>query len=175
LILDNLCKSAAGPLPYNKLTPLSILKWRDAKADRPEAANSLIKALRQLYTFAVGYRHATKNPAKDVKYSEGRFGRLSFMVERGNHALRGLPSRRLEGETCTGALALHRATPVGHRVFWTAASAGRMASLHSAEKPGAQANHAGCNGSPRTPKHNRCDAIRNANVFGDRIRASLHG
>jgi len=71
LILDNLCKSAAGPLPYNKLTPLSILKWRDAKADRPEAANSLIKALRQLYTFAIEYRHATKNPAKDVKYLKG--------------------------------------------------------------------------------------------------------
>src|SRR5580704_3879684 len=46
LILDGLCKRGAGPLPYNKLTPLSILKWRDAKADRPEAANALIKALR---------------------------------------------------------------------------------------------------------------------------------
>ena len=71
LILDGLCKSAAGPLPYNKLTPLSILKWRDAKADRPEAAKSLIKALRQLYAFAIEYRHATKNPAKDVKYLKG--------------------------------------------------------------------------------------------------------
>jgi integrase len=68
LIIDGLCDSGAGPLPYNKLTPLSILKWRDAKADRPEAANSLIKALRQLYAFAIEYRHATKNPAKDVKY-----------------------------------------------------------------------------------------------------------
>jgi integrase len=72
LILDGLCKSAAGPLPYNKLTPLSILKWRDAKADRPEAANSLIKALRQLYAFAIEYRHATKNPAKDVNYLKGK-------------------------------------------------------------------------------------------------------
>jgi integrase len=71
LILDGLCKRGAGPLPYNKLTPLSILKWRDAKADRPEAANALIKALRQLYAFAIEYRHATKNPAKDVKYLKG--------------------------------------------------------------------------------------------------------
>jgi integrase len=57
--------------PFNKLTPLSILKWRDAKADRPEAANALIKALRQLYAFSIEYRHATKNPAKDVKYLKG--------------------------------------------------------------------------------------------------------
>jgi integrase len=71
LILDGMCKSAAGPLPYNKLTPLSILKWRDAKADRPEAANALIKALRQLYAFAIEYRHAIKNPAMDVKYLKG--------------------------------------------------------------------------------------------------------
>jgi integrase len=71
LILDGLCKRGAGPLPYNKLTPLSILKWRDAKADWPESANALIKALRQLYAFAIEYRHATKNPAKDVKYLKG--------------------------------------------------------------------------------------------------------
>lgn len=71
LILDGLCKSGAGPLPFNKLTPISILKWRDAKADTPEAANSLIKALRQLYAFAIEYRHATKNPAKEVKYLKG--------------------------------------------------------------------------------------------------------
>jgi integrase len=71
LILDGLCKRGAGPLPYNKLTPLSILKWRDAKADRPEAANALIKALRQLYTFAIEYRYAARNPAKDVKYLKG--------------------------------------------------------------------------------------------------------
>jgi integrase len=68
LILEGLCKSRAGPLPGNKLTPLSILKWRDAKCDRPEAANALIKSLRQLYGFAVEYRHCTKNPAKEVRY-----------------------------------------------------------------------------------------------------------
>jgi len=68
LILNGLCERGAGPLPFARLTPLSILKWRDDKADTPEAANSLIKALRQLYAFAIEYRHATRNPAKDVKY-----------------------------------------------------------------------------------------------------------
>lgn len=67
-ILEGLCQKGAGPLPYIKLTSLSILHWRDSKVDRPEAANGLIKALRQLFAFAVEYRYATRNPAKDVKY-----------------------------------------------------------------------------------------------------------
>jgi integrase len=71
LILEGLCESGAGPLPYNRLTTVSIMKWRDAKADRPEAANALIKALRQLYAFAIEYRHAAKNPANDVRYLKG--------------------------------------------------------------------------------------------------------
>lgn len=68
LILDGLCLKGAGPLPFGRLTPLSILQWRDSKADRPEAANSLIKALRQLFSFAVEYRYAERNPAKEVRY-----------------------------------------------------------------------------------------------------------
>ncbi len=66
-----MCASGAGPLPFSKLTATSILRWRDSKADRPEAANSLIKALRQLFAFAIEYRLATKNPAKDVRYLKG--------------------------------------------------------------------------------------------------------
>ena len=68
LILDGLCLKGAGPLPYGRLTSLSILQWRDSKSDRPEAANSLVKALRQLFAFAVEYRYAERNPAKEVKY-----------------------------------------------------------------------------------------------------------
>jgi integrase len=71
LILDGLCATGAGPLPYSKLTATSILRWRDSKSDRPEAANSLIKALRQLFAFAIEYRLARKNPAKDVRYLKG--------------------------------------------------------------------------------------------------------
>src|ERR1700731_3231517 len=31
LILEGLSASGAGPLPFNKLTPASILRWRDSK------------------------------------------------------------------------------------------------------------------------------------------------
>jgi hypothetical protein len=48
--IDGLSHSGGGPLPYNKLALLSKLRWRDAKLDRPEAANALINARRQLST-----------------------------------------------------------------------------------------------------------------------------
>ena len=85
-ILEGLCLKGAGPLPYSKLTPLGILQWRDSKADKPESANGLIKALRQLFAFAVEYRYANRNPAKDVKYlksfSEGHHSWTEEEIDR---------------------------------------------------------------------------------------------
>jgi hypothetical protein len=57
LILDGLSHSGGGPLPSNKVALLSILRWRDAKLDRPEAANALIKARRQLSTLPPQKNH----------------------------------------------------------------------------------------------------------------------
>ncbi len=39
---------------------------RDELAEKPEAANNLVKALRQLYGFATEYDLAERNPARDV-------------------------------------------------------------------------------------------------------------
>ena len=36
--------------------------------DRPEAANGFLKAVRALFSFAVEYDIADRNPAKDVRY-----------------------------------------------------------------------------------------------------------
>jgi integrase len=71
LILQRLCASGAGPLPFRRMTATSILKWRDSQADRPEAANSLVKALRQLFAFAIEYRLTDNNPAKEIRYLRG--------------------------------------------------------------------------------------------------------
>lgn len=40
-------------------------------SDRPEAANSMVKALRQLYKFALLYDHHDDNPAEKVEYLKG--------------------------------------------------------------------------------------------------------
>jgi integrase len=67
LILDPLCQRD-GDKPYALLEPRHIRKRRDEKAAYPEAANGLIKALRQVFNFAVENDIADRNPARDVPY-----------------------------------------------------------------------------------------------------------
>ena len=71
--LDGVCAQLiggrpAGDLPFALMEPRHVAKLRDEKAAFPEAANNLVKALRQLFVWACSaeYGHATKNPARDV-------------------------------------------------------------------------------------------------------------
>lgn len=66
-ILDKVAEKA-GSLPFARLEARHVRKWRDAKAETPEAANGLVKALRQVFSFAVETELADRNPAKDVPY-----------------------------------------------------------------------------------------------------------
>ncbi len=68
-ILDAICQRA-GAFPFADMEPRHVAKIRDEKAATPEAANSYVKALRQLFVWAClpEYGHATKNPARDVGY-----------------------------------------------------------------------------------------------------------
>jgi len=66
-ILDRLCQTE-GDKPFKLMTARHIRERRDAMADRPEAANGMVKALRQLFRFAINYDHAERNPAQDVEY-----------------------------------------------------------------------------------------------------------
>ena len=75
-ILDGICERLAsdgsgervGDFSYAEIEPRDIAKLRDEKATTPEAANNLVKVLRQLFTWACSneYRLAEKNPARDV-------------------------------------------------------------------------------------------------------------
>ncbi len=66
-LLDRIC-AKDGDKPYAMMEPRHVRARRDQNADRPEAANAMVKALRQLFNFAIEYDHATSNPAKDVPY-----------------------------------------------------------------------------------------------------------
>lgn len=66
-ILENFCEKD-GEKPYKELEARHIRKRRDARTDTPEAANGMIKALRQVFTYAIANDLATRNPAKDVPY-----------------------------------------------------------------------------------------------------------
>lgn len=50
---------------------MDVRKIRDKKAELPEAANARVKALRQLFKWAIEADEATSNPAKDVPYLKG--------------------------------------------------------------------------------------------------------
>lgn len=71
LILDGICTSKVGDvergtLPFALMQPRHIRQLRDEKADRPEAANSRVKALRQLFAWAKENEYIKSNPALDV-------------------------------------------------------------------------------------------------------------
>ena len=66
-ILDRICETD-GDKPYATMEARHVRKRRDDHAKKPEAANAMIKALRQLFAFALEYELAERNPAKDVPY-----------------------------------------------------------------------------------------------------------
>jgi integrase len=67
LILDGFSASC-GALPFGLMEAKHIRRWRDLRADRPEAANALVKALRQVFKWGIAAGHCGRNPAKDVPY-----------------------------------------------------------------------------------------------------------
>lgn len=65
-ILDNFCEKH-GDKRYAVLQPQHIRKLRDKMIDRPGAANNLLKALRQVFKYAVNYGLLDINPVAVVE------------------------------------------------------------------------------------------------------------
>lgn len=65
-ILTNFCEQH-GHRRYSQLMPRHLRKIRNEKLDTPEAANGLLKVLRQLFNFAIEYDLAERNPVIGVK------------------------------------------------------------------------------------------------------------
>jgi len=57
----------SGDKPFKMMLPRHIRGRRDEMMATPEAANTMIKVLRQLFRFAVRYDHHDTNPAADVE------------------------------------------------------------------------------------------------------------
>ncbi len=65
-ILDAICREH-GTKPFTRMETKHVrLQIRDPKAATPEAANGRVKALRQVFRWAVEVGHASANPARDV-------------------------------------------------------------------------------------------------------------
>ena len=71
-ILERFCQHKGdGDKPFALLLPRHVRIRRDEMSDRPEAANGMVKALRQLYRFALRYDLHDDNPAEKVEYLKG--------------------------------------------------------------------------------------------------------
>ncbi len=66
-MLEDLCEKD-GDKPFALLEPRHVRSLRDKKAEFPEAANARVKALRQVFKWAVEAGHAARNPAREVPY-----------------------------------------------------------------------------------------------------------
>lgn len=70
-ILENFC-ALHGHKRFAQLRPRHLRQIRDGMTDRPDAANSLLKALRQVFKYAVAYDHLESNPVLDVERLKSR-------------------------------------------------------------------------------------------------------
>ncbi|MCD1633250.1 tyrosine-type recombinase/integrase, partial [Martelella mediterranea] len=71
-ILERFCQNNGdGDKPFKMMMPRHIRKRRDEMVDRPEAANGMVKALRQLHKYAVRYDLHDANPAEKIEYLSG--------------------------------------------------------------------------------------------------------
>ena len=65
-ILDGICREH-GTKPFARMETKHVrIQIRDPKAATPEAANGRVKALRQVFKWAVEVGYASNNPARDV-------------------------------------------------------------------------------------------------------------
>lgn len=79
-ILDNICESEVdtpsgrmrrGDLPYAEMRAKHVRGVRDEKIGFPEAANSRVKALRQVFTWALNEEHVALDPTAGVELLPG--------------------------------------------------------------------------------------------------------
>jgi len=72
-LLERFCQHKNdGDKPFRLLQPKHLRERRDEMVDRPEAANGMLKAVRQLFKYALNYDHHDRNPAMDVEYLKSK-------------------------------------------------------------------------------------------------------
>jgi integrase len=59
-------------LPLPRFSPKAVRALRDRRADKREAANARLKAMRQAFAYGVSAALTETNPARDVPYLQGR-------------------------------------------------------------------------------------------------------
>jgi hypothetical protein len=122
-------------MPTSKVRTLT-----DRKASTPEAANSRLKALRQVFVFGINSDLVERNPARDVPYIRtGSQGFHTWTIEE----VQQYEARHPVGTKARLALGL---------LLFTGqppARKGRLAHLHPSKEPEPEAGHSFHSGPPR--------------------------
>ena len=63
-VLDNLCRRH-GNKPADRMEPRHVRMLRDEHVDRPEAANAIVKALRQIFVSGI-----VTNAVKRIRHAK---------------------------------------------------------------------------------------------------------
>ena len=71
-----------GDLPFRSLKPAQVRKIRDQYAEKPEAANNLMKALAQVFKYAVEYELREDNPVTGIGKLKTRTGGIASWSEK---------------------------------------------------------------------------------------------
>jgi integrase len=80
-LIDGLCREH-GSKPAKLMEVRHVRYLRDARVDRPEAANAILKALRQIFAYGLAVELVARNPAKEVPYlKSGSFGFHSWTTD----------------------------------------------------------------------------------------------
>ena len=156
MILDKLCDQH-GDKPAGLMEARHVRQIRDARADAPEAANGMVKALRAVFRHAMQVDLVRHNPARDVEYlrsgSEGFHTWTADEVSQfeARHPIGSKARLALALLLLTGAAQIRR-DPTG-----SPAPQGRMAQLRAGEEPQPQAGAAVHPHAARARSRDRCD------------------
>ena len=69
-------------LPLGNLKPAQVRKIRDQYAEKPEAANNLMKTLTQVFKFAKEYELRDDNPVSGIGKLKTRTGGITLWSEK---------------------------------------------------------------------------------------------
>jgi integrase len=76
MTLDTICMepmsqddaTPIGMMEFAGMPPLAVRRLRDRKKGAPEAGNTRVKALRQVFKFGIEHQYCQHNPAREVSY-----------------------------------------------------------------------------------------------------------
>ena len=170
-ILDNLCREN-GDKPVRLMEPRHVRSIRDERAERPEAANATLKALRQIFAYGVATELVDRNPVPYLKSSSQGF---HSWTDDEVAQVRSYASGRKQGASSICPPVLYRPTPIRCDSIWATARTRWTHQFHAAQEPQPEANLALDTYNPGLTRKYIGFTLRRFDLFGDKFRSTVFG